>query len=178
MKQRKWYFHRIKVPFDLKLPLFETTDNDSEIFLNLNHEILSVEEKTVSIAEIYDFENRGNKIYVGKQGDNNLRRTLKFYIPLNAVNLRFVEGLDNENIKREKTIVYDSSGFSPGRKRIVLTYDVPLEFGKNLIEKEIMSDVSTLLLLVDDEKGAVEVSSLNELEPVTIENKSYQRWSW
>ncbi len=173
----KMVFPPDKGSIDLKLPLFETTDNDSEIFLNLNHEILSVEEKTVSIAEIYDFENRGNKIYVGKQGDNNLRRTLKFYIPSNAVNLRFEEGLDNENIKREKNIVYDSSGFPPGRKRVVLTYDVPLEFGKNLIEKEIMSDVSTLLLLVDDEKGAVEVSSLNELEPVTIENKNYQRWS-
>jgi len=173
----KMVFPPDKGSMDLKLPLFDTTENDSDIFLVLNHEILSVGEKTVSIAEIYDFENRGNSIYIGKPGDNNLRRTLKFYVPKNAINLNFVEGLDKENITREKNLAYDSSGFPPGRKRVVLTYEIPLEFGKNLIEKEIMTDVSTLLLLVDDDKGMVEVSSLNELKPVTIENKNYQRWS-
>jgi len=162
---------------DLKLPLFETTDNDSEIFLNLNHQIVSVAEKTVSIAEIYDYENRGNSIYIGKPGDDNLRRTLKFYVPENAINLKFVEGLDNDEIQREKTTVYDSSGFPPGRKRVVLTYEIPLEFGKNLINKDVLTNVSTLLLLVDDQNGMVDVSTLSELEPVTIENKKYKRWS-
>ncbi len=162
---------------ELKLPLFETTENDSDISLNLNHEILSVGDKAISIAEIYDFENRGNKIYIGKQGSNNLRRTLSFYIPEKAINLKFVEGLEQENITRDKNIAYDSTGFPPGRKRVVLTYEIPLEFGKNQIEKEIIINVSTLLLLVDDDKGMVEVSTLTELEPVNIENKNYKRWS-
>lgn len=173
----KMVFPPDKGSIDLKLPLFETTDNDSEIFLSLNHQIVSVAEKTVSIAEIYDYENRGNSIYIGKPGDDNLRRTLKFYVPENAINLKFVEGLDNDEIKREKTTVYDSSGFPPGRKRVVLTYEIPLEFGKNLINKDVLTDVSTVLLLVDDQNGMVDVSTLNELEPVTIENKNYKRWS-
>lgn len=162
---------------DLKLPLFETTSDDSQIFLNLNHQIVSVTEDTLSVAEIYDFENRGNKIYIGKSGDDDLRRTLKFYVPENAINLKFVEGLDDNNFKREQSTVYDSSGFPPGRKRVVLTYEIPLEFGKNLINKDVLTDVSTLLLLVDDQKDAVDVSTLTKLEPVTIENKKYQRWS-
>ena len=162
---------------DLKLPLFETTEDSSDIFLNLNHEILSVGEKTVSIAEIYDYENRGNEIYIGKVGDDNKRNTLKFFVPSNSINLKYVEGLDQENVIRDKNIIYDSSGFPPGRKRIVLAYEIPLEFGKNEINKEIVSDVTTLLLLVDDEKGTVDVSALKELEPVTIENKKYRRWT-
>jgi len=173
----KMVFQPDKGSINLELPLFETTENNSKIFLNLNHEILSVGEKKVSFAEIYDFENRGNKIYIGKVGENKLRRTLEFNIPSNAINLKFVEGLDNSNISRDKNLVYDSTGFPPGRKRVVVTYDIPLEFGKNVIEKKLLSDVSTLLLLVDDKRGPVEVSSLNELEQVTIENISYKRWT-
>ena len=172
----KMVFPPDKGTIDLKLPLFETTENDEDIFLNLNHEILSVGEGTVSIAEIYDYENRGNKIFIGKKDDNGQRKTLKFYVPSNSINLKFVEGVNQDNITRDKNIVYDRSGFPPGRKRVVIAYEIPLEYGKNYIEKEILTDVSTLLLLVDDDKGAAEVTTLNELEPVTIENKSYKRW--
>ena len=162
---------------EFKLPLFETTEKDSEITLNLNHEILSVGDKRASFAGIYDFENTGNKIFIGKPDENGLRRTLSFNIPSNAENLQFVEGIESENIIRDKNFAYDSSGFPPGKKRVVLTYDVPLEYGKNFIEREITSDLSTLLILVDDKKGDVKIDDLIKLEPVTIENISYKRWS-
>ena len=173
----KMVFPPDKDKIELNLPLFETTENDSKIFLRLNHEILTIGEKTVSIAEIYDFENMGSKIFIGKPGNDNIRQTLKFYVPENGINLSFIEGIDNQNVKRENNILYDSSGFPPGRKRVVLTYDIPLEYGKNTIKKEILFNLSTLLLLVDDKKELVKVSLLTELEPVTIENKKYLRWA-
>jgi len=173
----KMVFPPDKNKIKLNLPLFETTESDSKILLRLNHEILTIDKKTVSIAEIYDFENRDNKIFIGKLGNDNIRQTLKFFVPENAINLSFVEGLDNQNVKRENNMLYDSSGFPPGRKRVVLNYAIPLEYGENTIRKEILYNSSTLLLLVDDKKELVKVSLLTELEPVTIENKKYLRWS-
>ena len=173
----KMVFPPDKGKIDLKLPLFETTEDSSEIVLNLNHEIVSVDEKAVSIAEIYDFQNRGKEIYIGQENDNNQRVVLKFYVPSNAINLRFIEGIDEENITRDDNFINDSAGFPPGRKRVVIGYEIPLEPGKNEIKKEVLKDVNTLLLLVDDKKDSVQVSTLTELEPVTIENSSYKRWS-
>ncbi|MGI9535140.1 MAG: c-type cytochrome [Thermodesulfobacteriota bacterium] len=173
----KMVFPPEKEVIDLNLPIFEAAGDDTSIVINVNHQVLATDEKIISIAEIYELENRDNKIYTGKgEAGSDISRTIKFYIPKEAQNLSFIEGLNRENIIREENILYDTTSFPPGRKRVVITYDLPLKFGNNLLNKEIFYQTKTMLVLATESKNKFTVSGLTEMEPIFIDKRNYMRW--
>ena len=162
---------------DLNLPIFEASNDDASIVVNVNHQVLEADDKAISIAEIYEIENTGNKIFTGKgEPGSEISKTLKFYIPNEALNMNFIEGIQPENIIREKDTIYDTVSFPPGKKRFVITYNLPLSFGKNVLDKELFYKTETMLVLAAESENKFSIEGLKEMEPIFIDNMNYQRW--
>ena len=162
---------------ELELPIFDTIDDNSVININLIHQVITIGEDNLSVAEIYEFENRSNRIFIGKkETGNDINKTLKFYIPKKAENIGYIEGISRENILRRDNVAFDTVSFPPGKKRVVITYDLPISFGKNRIDKDFYYNTNTMLLLAAESKNKITVTGLNELDPIFVDNQNYLRW--
>ena len=172
----KTVFPPDKDSIELQLPLYESTESDENIALNLNHLVFSIDGNYMSVAEIYEFENRGEKIYTGiKQGDNRFK-SLRFNIPVEAEEFNLLQGLDSKDFIKQGDMAYGSTVFMPGSKRVVFSYRVPLSIGKNIIERKVVYNSATILILSPEKQNNIEVLGLKQLEPVNVGGDSYLRW--
>ncbi|MDW8351644.1 MAG: c-type cytochrome [Anaerolineae bacterium] len=110
------------------LPVFETTTDASAIRINEWHIFVQdLNEDTATIVEYYLFDNVGSLAYIGEQGPNNRRRTLRISAPQDAQNLRF-DGLGlGSRFFQDGDVIYDSDVVVPGLRsaQIVMLYEVP-----------------------------------------------------
>ena len=161
----------------LDLPIFDSTDDSSVIDVMLNHQVIGIDDKIASVAEIYEIENKSNSIYTGKKDNSSdLNRTLTFFVPNEATNVKFIEGVSGDNTLRGNNTVSDTVSVTPGKKRVVITYELPLSFGNNEIEKDYIYNTSNALVLIADSGDKIILEGLEELEPITVEDQSYKRW--
>nr|NIP29949.1 c-type cytochrome [Candidatus Dadabacteria bacterium]NIQ14113.1 c-type cytochrome [Candidatus Dadabacteria bacterium] len=116
----------------LELPVFDTTDSDEKLYINNLHTIVynSPKENYANITNIYELINSGDRIFIGTAFDGKekgvLAKTVSFSIPNKAVNINFLNGVNANDIIEDDGKLYDSSAFHPGVKRVVLSYDFPL----------------------------------------------------
>ncbi len=77
----------------LELPIivYEESSDAANVQLEQFQIFLSFTEERLEIAELYQFSNNGNTIFVGQTGDPN-QGTVKIQIPANAQNLLFERG--------------------------------------------------------------------------------------
>lgn len=156
---------------ELNLPVFNTTENDEDILVLLNHIIVSSEKDSLSFIEIYEFENRSKNIFIGTPSLSDKRKTIGFVLPESAKEISFIEGV-LESVK-DGSVLYDISGFQPGKKRVVLTYKVPPKFK---IDKKVLYPTSKILLLANNSIKSLNVNGLNKIDSVSVDEGTYLRW--
>ena len=159
---------------ELNLPIYETTTEDKDIYINLNHVVINRDDDLLSVAEIYEFENRSNKIFIGNKDKDDRRITLEFSVPAFAENVNFVQGVQ-ESV-RENDRLYDLSGFQPGKKNVVFTYLLPEKQSKLLLDRTIKYPISKLLFLTNESDDNIKVVGLNPMEEVKVDGETYLRW--
>jgi cytochrome c551/c552 len=161
----------------LDLPVYEPTESDSEIVIRQAHTILQVSMDSISVAELLMFENKDKKIYVGSDGVDGKRETLKFRLPSDASNIQFVHGITSENVVQTESGFSDTSAVWPGVRRVVYTYTLPFRPGKNVIEDKLIYPTDSLLLLVSDSDKNVTVEGLTGGDIVDIQNERFLQWT-
>jgi cytochrome c551/c552 len=161
----------------LELPVYEPTESDSEIIIKQAHMILQVSTDSISVAELLMFENKDKKIYVGSDGVDGKRETLKFRLPSEASNIQFIHGITSENVVQTESGFSDTSAIWPGVRRVVYTYTLPFKSGKNVIEDKLNYPTDSLLLLVSDSAENVTVEGLTGGGLVDIQNEKFLQWT-
>lgn len=116
------------------LPVYDTTDQDSDIFIKINHVFLDKSQDFFQISEALIIENRGNKVYVGSQDPpSGKNETLHISLPKEATNLQFEQRSAPFMIKTADGFI-DISEIRPGTKRILFSYVVKAhDFNTKLI---------------------------------------------
>jgi len=161
---------------NLDLPIYDLSNNDSNIVINVNHHVIEVEDKAISVVDIYQFENTGNTIFIGKdESDGDFNKTIKLNVPAKAENINFIQGIGKGNAVREDDVVYDTAGFPPGIKRVVIAYKLPLDFGKSEIRKSFYYDTRSAVVIAT-ESSNVKVDGLGDMKAVLLDNQNYRRW--
>jgi mono/diheme cytochrome c family protein len=121
------------------LPVFETTTDPSAISISEMHVFVqNIAPDTVTIAEFYWFDNAGDRAYIGEDGPDGRRRTLKLSVPEEAQNLRF-DGLGlGQRFFREGNVVYDTDAVVPGQRaaQVTMLYELPYRDSR-LIERKV-----------------------------------------
>jgi len=162
----------------IDLPIYEPTNKENALSIEESHMIVEISEDSISVADLTVFNNRGKNIYIGKMNTNNGRsETLRFSLPRDAGNVRFIHGISQENVVKTNLGFSDTSGVWPGIKRVVYTYTLPYNSGSNVILKEINYPTENFLLLVSDSGEKVTVDGLSGGNTVQIENENYLKWS-
>ena len=162
---------------DVDLPVFDVSSDDSDIVTNVNHQVVEVQNNAISVVDIYEFENKGNTIFVGaKDPEGNFNRAIKLNVPAKAENINFVKGIRADSAVREGNIIYDTSGFPPGIKRLVIAYKLPLSFGRSKLKKVFYYDTESAFVIAT-ESSNVEVDGLGELKTFSISDQNYRQWT-
>jgi mono/diheme cytochrome c family protein len=162
----------------LDLPVYEPTESADGISIAEAHMIVQAVEGGLSIADLSAFENKGDRMYVGRvETDDGKKETLRFSVPPDAANLNFIHGLTPEGIVRTDTGFSDTASVLPGPRRVVFAYTLPLSSGGGSIEKIIEYPTGKFLLLVSKSNEQVTVEGLAGGDTVKIENEDFIRWS-
>ncbi len=110
------------------LPVFETTTDAGAISISEMHVFLQdMNEDTVTIVEYYLFDNASDRAYIGDEGPEGRRRTLRISVPEDARNLRF-DGLGlGRRFFQDGDVIYDSDIVVPGQRaaQVVMLYELP-----------------------------------------------------
>jgi len=161
---------------DIDLPVFDVSNDDSNIVTNVNHHVIELQNKTISVVEIYEFENKGKTIFIGEGNlEDKLKKTIKLNVPAKAESINFVRGIRADGAVREGNVIYDTAGFPPGIKRVVISYKLPLSFGRSEIKKVFYYDTVSAFVIAT-ESSNVEVGGLGELKTFSISDQNYRQW--
>jgi len=161
----------------LELPVYETTESDTDIAIEEGHMIIQVSDGSISVADITVLNNKGEGIFIGENDiEGGRKETLSFSIPDGATNISFIHGLSQDMLVRTREGFSDTQGVWHGLKRVVYTYELPYESGRNEISKVVSYPTDSFLLLVSDSGDEVGVEGLLGGESVEVEGNNYLKW--
>jgi mono/diheme cytochrome c family protein len=163
----------------LDLPVYESTDSDRYITVNISHMIVQISETSLSVAELMVFHNSGKRVYVGsKEIKKGRRETLKFSLPPGASDIQYLSGLTSDRVVGTNQGFVDTSSIEPGIKRVIYAYTLPFESGKDIIEKVINNPTDSFVLLVSDTGAEVKVDGLAKGGATEIPDQGrFLQWS-
>lgn len=120
---RDVHFDRKKTQ-TLDLSVYETTNQDNDISIKMNHIFLDRENDFFQISEAVIIENKGNRVYVGsKDLSSGKKGTLRISLSKNATDLRFEPHAARFMINTVDGFI-DTSEIMPGTKRVLFSYAI------------------------------------------------------
>ncbi|HLE24194.1 MAG TPA: c-type cytochrome [Thermodesulfobacteriota bacterium] len=163
----------------LDLPIYEPTDIDKDITVDISHVIVQTSENSLSVAELTVFNNGGKRTYIGaKEIKDDMRETLRFSLPPGASNIELINGLNSESVVPTNNGFVDTSSVLPGIKRVVYAYTLPYKSGREIILKTVDYQTDSFVLLISDSGVKVKVQGLTGSETVKIPDQGrFLQWS-
>ncbi len=163
----------------LELAVYDPTTSSEEIRVGAQHLIFEVGPDSASVAEIIVVRNGGNKVYVGTEhpgGEKvDKRPTLSFPVPAGAMELTFIQGIERRYAVRTSEGISDTLPFTPGVKRVVFTYRLPLKSGVD-ISRRLKYPTDNFTMLVSETDNEVSVEGLTQGASIEVEGQRYLSW--
>ena len=104
--------------------VYETTDQDNDIFIKMHHIFLEKDNDSFWIKETMIVENQGDRVYVrSKEAEPGSGEPLRVSLPKEAYNLQFEQHMTPFVVKTAEGFI-DSRDIKPGTKRILFSYMV------------------------------------------------------
>lgn len=133
------------------LQIYETTTDARDVKLNnVLFAVRDVGEGEITVVEIYEFDNAGDRAFVGGAD----KRTLRVTVPKDAKNLRF-DGLGfGRRFVQDGELIYDTEVTVPGApaQRITMIYELPYR-GETVIERKVFYPLSRWNVFLPDTQG-------------------------
>lgn len=135
---------------NLDLRVYETTTDDSQIYVTQLHYLLSVGLTDVRVVQIFIIGNKADKTYIGQD-----TQTFQFSLPATAQNVTFQNDMNGGRFVELTDSYADTEPIIPGEESstIVVTYAVPHD-GRNLtLDVPLPTEVAAVSVLMQD-RGA------------------------
>ncbi|MBV7338743.1 cytochrome c [Chloroflexi bacterium TSY] len=169
----------------LDLPVYETTDDPSGIFLNRVNWVVDFEPGALIIGQILSFGNNQVETFIGRNVEKiDFPVTAELVLPEQSHELQFQDGeLGNryQQVNREdKIVVYDTEPVRPGEltNQIFLGHRYPVEGDSVKIEQEFLYSLEQVNLLVADlPELRVDVTGLELIGQESIQGTEFRLWS-
>jgi cytochrome c553 len=144
--------------------VYETTTDGSAISVSRNHVIIDFANNQLQVAELYIFNNSGDRTYLGDGA------TLRFGLPKGAQNVQFDNPSMNQSTRLEGDQVVDTLPVPPGNRQVLLSYSVPYDGRSATFEKQILYATQSLNVLVSDVGVQVDAGPMVAGEPVSTQS--------
>ena len=156
-----------KKTLTLDLIVYETTDQDTDIYVRMHHIFLEIKGDSLWINELMIVENRGDKVYAGhKELEPGKRETLRISLPKKATNIQYIEGLMSWFVVKTEEGFSDTMDIKPGMKKILFSYAVNYRGPTYQFTKNIPTKTDSIDLFFPG-KGIVAKSDQLELKEIS-----------
>ena len=132
---------------DVTLPVYETTDDDSQIAIDWSHITIVSSGTMLRVREVYLFGNRGDWAYVGRSDTQGRVTTVGIPLPAEAVGLVFDDTSADRFIQSEGRLL-DTAPVPPGQETLVVSYSYHVPVAGNLVHMERSYDYPITILNV------------------------------
>ena len=132
------------------LPVYETTDDDSQIAIDSGHIIVESFGTMLRISEAYLFGNGGDRTYVGRPGPEGQVTTVGIPLPPDAVGLAFGEEVPTDRFVQSEGKLLDTEPVPPGKETLTIfySYHVPVTDSSVHIERSYNYPITALTVLL------------------------------
>ena len=108
------------------IPVYETTDDDSQIAISTGHIIIESFGTVLRISEYYLFGNSGDRAYVGRPGPEGQVTTVGIPVPSDAVGLAFGKDVPADRFVQSEGKLLDTEPVPPGQQTLIVSYSYHL----------------------------------------------------
>jgi hypothetical protein len=108
------------------LPVYETTDDDSQISIYSGHIIAESFGTVLRISEVYLFSNSGDRAYVGRPGPEGRLTTVGIPLPSDAVGLAFGQDVSPDRFVQSEGKLLNTEPVPPGQQTLTVFYSYHL----------------------------------------------------
>ncbi len=144
----------------LDISVYEATTDDSQIRVGRAHLFVTASDETLSVSELYVFQNAGDRTYVGQESVQGRRWTAKFMLPAESRDLTPDDGsLGGRFLPIDGGFV-DTEPQWPGSTSVLFSYVLECPRGRCDLSRVVMHAISDLNVLVADTGAAVESKTL------------------
>lgn len=149
-----------KAETTLNLNVYETTTSMESVVVPQLHYLLSFSPETVNVVQIFVFSNKGNKTYIGQNG-----QTITFVLPENAQGVTFQNDEAGERFKQNGTTYTDTAPITPGEETqaIVATYNLPYQDSLS-IKAPLPADIASVNVVMRDQGAELTSTQLQFVE--------------
>ncbi|MBN1138673.1 MAG: hypothetical protein JXM73_18955 [Anaerolineae bacterium] len=132
------------------LPVYETTDDDSQVTIDSGHIIVESFGTMLRISELYLFGNSGDRAYVGRPGPEGQATTVGIPLPPDAVGLAFGQGAPASRFVQGEGKLLDTEPVPPGWETLSLfySYHLPVTGSSVQIERRYDYPITALNVLL------------------------------
>jgi hypothetical protein len=163
-------FEDKKVPTS-ELIVYETTDQNQNIHIQMHHIFLEVNKDSLAVRELMIIENQGNRAYVGSQEvQPGNRETLRVSLPEGATNIESMGFL--KAFKTEDGFI-DTTAIKPGIKRMAFTYTISSTETNHKFTKRVNLQTDNLDFIFPDSGVRAKSEQLEIKEPVMNDGKRF-----
>ena len=131
------------------LPVYETTDDDSQIAIDWSHVTVVSSGTILRIREVYLFGNRGDRTYVGRPDTQGRTMTVGISLPAQAVGLTFADE-SAERMVQSGDRLLDTAPVPPGQETLFISYSyhLPVADGSVHMERSYDYPITVLNILL------------------------------
>jgi hypothetical protein len=118
------------------LPVYEMTDDDSQIVIESGHIIVESFGTVLRVSEVYLLGNGGDRTYAGRPGTEGQVTTVGIPLPPDAVGLAFGEGVSANRFVQSEGKLLDTAPVPPGQETLTIFYSYHMPVTDNSVHME------------------------------------------
>jgi len=132
------------------LPVYETTDDDSQITIDSGHIIIESLGTMLRVSEAYLFGNGGDRTYAGRVGPEGQVTTVGIPLPSDAVGLAFGEEVSADRFVQSGGKLLDTAPVPPGQETLTIfySYHIPVTDSSVHMERSYDYPITALNVLL------------------------------
>ena len=179
----KFYYMPDEMNKDIDLTVYDASQDKKSIKISSAHLVVSYDEDSDNLlfAEIYNVINISKEIYIGYNSRlEQARKIIQFSKFKNIENLAFPHRSQDTLLVEDDKII-ESIPLPPGPRRIVFTYNKPMDFFNTKLEKNFINKIDLLTIIVPESKIKLKIKDLEFTKKMSqideLSKESYMTYS-
>lgn len=160
----------------VELPVYETTTSPDALTVPAQHTLLRPRRGFLEVREIYLFQNRTDRTYIGtREVRPGLRSVLEFPLPKGFTKLQLNEGLMSCCVIKQNNRLVDTMELKPGRRVVRFQYLMPSSSHLSF-RPAVVADTDQYNLLVSPALKVTNVSGLRDAGEFKAGAEAFHRY--
>lgn len=156
------------------LMVYEAGASAGDIRIGRAHWVIGLRDsQNLDVGELYAFDNRSDRVYMGEAGTSGAPIVLRFTVPEGATNVSFEGGELGQRFQRDGEYYVDTMPLAPGGRQVLIRYSLPIQNGSARLEHTIPYPIDHLNLLAPDAGMEIAAPDWLRQDPLETQGGNY-----